>query len=144
MTVTDNNDAPARVLSMTQLGQRLLVAIGLVSVAILAAWLWLSWEQTRSAQIARMTTTVKLLAAHADHYFASVGNKLEAVAKELEDMNPRHDSQQVTALLLAAKAGNPDIHQIVLARPDGLVLTTTAVGKHAMPNLRTDPPACRI
>ena len=139
MTAPDKHNARARALSMTQLGQRLLVAIGLVSVAILAAWLWLSWEQTRSAQIARMTTTVKLLAAHADHYFASVGNKLEAVAKELEDMNPRHDSQQVAALLLAAKAGNPDIHQISLARPDGLVLTTTAVGEHAMPNLRTDP-----
>jgi len=71
-----NNNASGRTPSMIQLGRRLLTVIALVSTGILAVWLWISWEQTRSTQIARMTTTVKLLAAHADHYFASVGNKL--------------------------------------------------------------------
>jgi diguanylate cyclase (GGDEF)-like protein len=124
---------------MIQLGQRLLVAIGLVSAVILAVWLWLSWDQTRSAQIARMTTTVTLLAAHGEHYFASVGHKLEAVAKELEDVNPSRDPQQATGLLRAAMAGNPDIHQIMLARPDGQVLAATAEGWRSWPNLRADP-----
>jgi len=123
---------------MIQLGRRLLAVIALVSAGILAVWLWISWEQTRSAQIARMTTTVTLLAAHADHYFASVGNKLETVARELDDVNPQRDPRQATALLRAAKAGNPDIHLITLARPDGQVLASTAAGGQPMPNLRTD------
>jgi hypothetical protein len=133
-----NNNVPGRAPSMIQLGRRLLAIIALVSTGILAVWLWISWEQTRSAQVARMSTTVKLLAAHADHYFASVGNKLETVARELEDVNPRLDPRRVTALLRAAKAGNPDIHQIVLARPDGQVLASTAAGGQPLPNLRTD------
>ncbi len=108
MTATDKNNTPARAPSIIQLGQRVLAVIALVSAGILVVWLWISWEQTRSAQIARMTTTVKLLAAHADHYFASVGNKLETVARQLEDVNPQRDPRRVTALLRAAKAGNPD------------------------------------
>ncbi len=124
---------------MIQLGRRLLVIIGLVSTAILAVWLWMSWEQTRTAQIARMTTTVKLLAAHGEHYFASFGHKLEAVAQELDDIDPEHHPLQATSLLRAAKAGNPDVHLIMLARPDGQVLATTANGRQTMPNLRADP-----
>jgi len=123
---------------MIQLGQRLLAVIALVTAGILAVWLWMSWEQMQSAQIARMTNTVKLLAAHADHYFASVGHKLETVAKELEDVDPLRNPQQATLLLRAAKAGNPDIHLITLARPDGWVLASTAAGGQPMPNLRVN------
>src|SRR4030065_930946 len=59
MTAPDKHNARARALSMTQLGQRLLVAIGLVTVAILAAWLWLSWERTRDATTAGAASTDK-------------------------------------------------------------------------------------
>jgi diguanylate cyclase (GGDEF)-like protein len=123
---------------MTQLGQRLLAVIALVMSGILAVWLWISWEQTQSAQVARMANTVKLLAAHADHYFASVGHKLEFVANELEEVNPLRNPRQATSLLRAATAGIPDIHQITLARPDGLLLASTAADGQRIMNLRTD------
>ena len=91
MIGTRQEIASAPAPAMAQLGQRLLVVIALVSAAILAAWLWMAWEQTRSAQLARMHITVKLLAAHADHYFASLGNRLEILANDLDDVDPlRH------------------------------------------------------
>lgn len=123
---------------MIQLGQRLLAVIALVTSGILAVWLWVTWEQTQTAQIARMTNTVKLLAAHADHYFASVGHKLEIVANELDETNPLRNPSQAAALLRAAKAGNPDLHSITLARPDGLVLASSAADGQTLSNLRSD------
>jgi diguanylate cyclase (GGDEF)-like protein len=137
--ITTEKSAPAHAPSMIQLGQRLLAVIALVTSVILAVWLWVSWDQTQSAQIARMANTVKLLAAHSDNYFTSVGRKLEIVANDLEEVNPLRNPRQATSLLRAAMSGIPDIHQITLARPDGLVLASTAADGQAMPNLHNDP-----
>jgi len=132
-------NAPMRAPSMIQLGQRLLNVIGLVSAAILAAWLWMSWQQIKSAQIARMTTTVKLLAAHADHYFASVGNRLEDVAKDLQEIDLLRYPQQATPLLAAVKVGTPDILMLAVVRPDGQILSSIAPANgQPLPNVRAD------
>jgi diguanylate cyclase (GGDEF)-like protein len=140
MTTPDWRSAPARAPSLIQFGQRLLAVIALVSVAILAVWLWIAWEQTRAVQIARMTTTVKLLAAHADHYFAAVGNRLEDLAKDLQELDIQRHPQQAVPLLAAVKAGNPDVLVISVVRPDGQMLVSTApTHGQSLPNLRTDP-----
>lgn len=140
MTATDKNNAPARAPSMIQLGQRLLAVIGLVSAAILAAWLWMAWEQTRSAQFARMTITVKLLAAHADHYFAALGNRMEILAKDLDDVDPLRHPQAALPLLKAFKAGNADLAGATLIRPDGQMLVSTVHnGDGPLPNVLSDP-----
>ncbi len=139
MTALHIKDTSTHAPSMVQLGQRLLMVIGLVSVAILAVWLWISWQQARSAQIARMTTTVKLLAAHADHYFASVGSSLESVAEDLQGIDLMRHPQQATPLLVAAKAGNPDILMLAIVRPDGQMLSSTAPANgQPLPNVRAD------
>ena len=117
---------------MIQLGQRLLAVIGLVTAGILAVWLWMSWEQLRVAQIARMTATVKLLAAHADHYFASVGNKLEAIADDLQAADLARDPQQLVDQLALVRAGNPDIVSMTVMRADGKIVAATG------PSVRTD------
>lgn len=117
---------------MIQLGQRLLAVIGFVTVGILAVWLWLSWEQVRSTQIASMTSTVKLLAAHADHYFASVGNKLEAVADDLQDADLARHPPLMLQRLAQVRAGNPDILMLAVMRADAKVLALTG------PRVRAD------
>ena len=125
---------------MIQFGQRLLAVVGLVSAAILAAWLWMAWEQTRSAQFARMTITVKLLAAHADHYFASLGNRMEILAKDLDDVDPLRHPQAALPLLKAFKAGNIDLAGATLIRPDGQMLVSTAHSVDGpLPNVLSDP-----
>jgi len=139
MTVPDNHNTPARAPSMLQLGRRLLAVIGLASAAILAAWLWMAWEQTRSAQIVRMTITVKLLAAHADHYFAAFGNRMEILAKDLDAVDPLRHPQAALPLLKAFKAGNVDLAGTTLIRPDGQMLVSTAHnGDGPLPHVLSD------
>jgi diguanylate cyclase len=140
MTTFDRRRAPVRAPSLIQFGQRLLAVITLVTASILAVWLWIAWEQTRAVQVARMTTTVKLLAAHADNYFASVGERLDDLAQDLQALDIRRDPQQAVPRLVAMKAGNPDLLVISVIRPDGQMLVTTAPNNgQPLPNLRIDP-----
>ena len=140
MTTPNRRGAPVLTPTLTQFGQRLLAVIGLVSMVILAAWLWIAWEQTRAAQIARMTTTVKLLAAHADHYFGEVGDRLEDLAKDLQVLDIQRHPQLAAPLLAAVKAGNSDVLVISVVRPDGQMLVSTASShSESLPNVRTDP-----
>ncbi len=116
------------------------MVVGLVSAAVLAAWLWTSWQQTRSAQIARMATTVKLLAAHADHYFAALGNRMEILAKDLDDVDPLRHPQAALPLLRAFKAGNADLVGASRIRPDGQMLVSSAhSGGGPLPYVLSDP-----
>lgn len=128
---------PPRAPTLIQLGQRLLVVIGVTTAVILSIWLWISWEQMRSAQIARMTTTVRLLAAHADHYFASLGGKIEALAEDLQDADWAHRHQTIVQRLAKVRAGNPDILSIAVLTEDGQLLAATG------PILRTDGDSLR-
>jgi diguanylate cyclase (GGDEF)-like protein len=125
---------------MVELGRRLLLSVGLVALAAIAVWLWASWQQTRAAQLARMGNTVKLLAAHADHYFASIGVKLEALARDLNAVDPLTRPEQAVPILQAFKAGNPELQGVLLVRANGQALVT---GAHAdgqsLPNIRNDP-----
>ena len=140
MIGTRQEIASAPAPAMAQLGQRLLVVIALVSAAILAAWLWMAWEQTRSAQLARMNITVKLLAAHADHYFASLGNRLEILANDLDDVDPLRHPRAALPLLKVFKAGNLDLIGASLIRPDGQMLVSTLRSANgSFPNVLSDP-----
>ncbi len=140
MTAADPKYLSTHAPSMLQLGQRLLVITSLVLVMIMAAWLWLSWQQARSAEIARMATTVKLLAAHADHYFAAHGNRIEILAKELDAVDPLRYPQAALPLLKAFKAGNGDLAGVSLLRPDGQMLVSTAHNRGGpLPQVLSDP-----
>jgi len=123
---------PARAPTLIQLGQRLLIVIGVAATVILSVWLWISWEQMRAAQIARMTTTVKLLAGHSDHYFASFGNKIEALAADLQAADRIQGNQKIVQRLALVRAGNPDILSIAVLSTDGRLLASTG------PILRSD------
>jgi diguanylate cyclase (GGDEF)-like protein len=117
-----------------------MLVIMLVVLVALAAWLWAAWQQTRSAQLQRMDVTVKLLAAHADHYFAALGHRMEKLARDLEAYDVLGRPQSTLPLLRQFKAGNPDLLGVAVLRVDGQVLATTAAPDGArLPNLRHDP-----
>jgi len=121
-------DSPAdlRAPSLIQLGQRLLVMIGLVSFVVLSLWLWFSWEQTRENELARMARSTKLLAAHADNYFLSFELKTRSLARELRATDPARSAGDVLPLLRVFMETSGDIAEVSLRALDGRVLASTA------------------
>jgi len=138
----DGNGAEgSRAPSLVQIGRRLMLVIAIATLVALALWLWLSWKQTRAAHLQRMDVTVKLMAAHADHYFGSIGLGLQKLAAELEPRNVLVNPQAVRPEMLHVLAANTHLFSIALIRPDGQMLVTTAApaGTHRLVNVLTHP-----
>jgi diguanylate cyclase (GGDEF)-like protein len=133
--------AVLRTPSMVQLGQRLLFAIGLAVAVTVAIWLWVSWQQVREVEVKRMGTTVQLLAAHADNYFAAFEQRMQGLARELRRHDPLADPDAVLPLLRSFKSGHPDILGAGLVHPDGRILVSTAGPERAAgpSGFRNDP-----
>jgi diguanylate cyclase len=133
-------NAPKRAPSVIQIGRRLAIFIGLTLLLAVAAWLWLSWQYVRDEQLARMTTTVRLVAAHADHYLASLGNKMEVLARDLAPLDPLARPQEALALLKAFKDAQPDVIGAGIIRADGQVLAATLPSPRGrLPNMLSNP-----
>jgi len=126
--------------SVIQLGRRLVAFIFLTLLLAVGVWLWLSWQYVRDEQLARMTTMVRLVAAQTDHYFASLGNKMEVLARDLTPLDPVTRPQETLALLKAFKDAQPDVIGAGIIRPDGQVLVATLPGPRGrLPNLLSNP-----
>lgn len=129
----------ARAPTIVQLGQRTLTAVGFAMAIALSAWLWVSWQQSRNAQLQRMEVTVKLIAAHADHYFSSNGNKLAQLAIEMQGFDPGTSPGLAVPYLKAFAARETDLLGVNLIRPDGQMIYSSTGGVSGLPNLLRDP-----
>ena len=132
--------APKSAPSVIQLGRRLVMFICLTLFLAVVVWLWLSWQHVRDEQLARMITTVRLVAAHADHYFDSLGNKMEVLARDLAPLNPVARPEQALVLLKAFKEAQPDVVGAGIIRPDGQVLVATLPSQRGrLPSILSNP-----
>jgi diguanylate cyclase (GGDEF)-like protein len=126
--------------TMLQLGQRVMAVITLFTAAIIGTWLWIAWNQVCDAQLGHMHTTVRLITAQSDHYFAALGIKLEKLMGELHGIDPAANPERARPHLQAFVAGSPDVVAAALVRPDGqmLVTTTPLPATAKLPNLLAD------
>ncbi len=131
--------AVTRAPTIVQLGQRTLTVVGFAMAIALSVWLWVSWQQTRNAQLRRMEVTVKLLAAHADHYFSSNGNKLAQLATEMRGFEPGESPGLAVPYLRAFATRETDLLGVALIGPDGQMRYNSQGGGSGLPNLLRDP-----
>jgi diguanylate cyclase (GGDEF)-like protein len=124
--------------TMLQLGQRVMGGIILVTALAVGVWLWLAWQQVREAQLTRMHTTVRLIAAHADHYFVALGRQLENLAGDLRHVDPLVQPERARALLGELKAGMSELANVALVRPNGQLLASAATVHRPSMNMLAD------
>ncbi len=127
--------------SLIELGRRALLVFGLVAAAVIGVWLWVSWNNSKQGQLQRMSVATSLLAAHAENYFDTLADKLEALSRELVRAGALHDPALARPWLQRFKDEQPNLAGASLIRPDGQILASTAqqAPGEALPNVLSNP-----
>ena len=126
--------------TMIQLGRRVMLALGLATLACLAIWLWVSWAQVKEAQLQRMRSAVILIGGQAEGYFDAIGAHLERLGDEVYRVDGLNRPEVALALLQAFKARHTDLGGASIILPDGQMLTSTQLPAGGVPpNLFSNP-----
>lgn len=124
--------------SLIRLGARVLAAVSLVALLLVALWLWLSWENTRRAAEHTLAMSAALVAAHAESQFEALALELARLAVDL-DRAPRSGEG---FWLESIRERHPDLMALGLRRPaDGrpLAMALRARGSFTQPAVPADP-----
>lgn len=92
--------------SMIQLGRRVLLTLGWVSLMLIALWLWLSWHNTKQVATQRMTAAAGLIAGHATNFFDLIGSHMDWLADDLRHIDAANHPEQA---LSCSGVSSPDI-----------------------------------
>ncbi|MDX1251370.1 MAG: EAL domain-containing protein [Gammaproteobacteria bacterium] len=125
--------------SMIQLGRRVLLTLGWVSLTLIALWLWLSWYNTKQVATQRMTAAAGLIAGHATNFFDLIGSHMGWLADDLRRIDAANHPEQALELLRRFVAKHPQLASAALIRPDGQILTGTAQTQGMTPNVLSQP-----
>ena len=126
--------------SLIQLGRRGLWAFGLSALVLVAAWLWLSWNNVRQAQLQRMTIVVSLAADQAQSYLDTIGGHLDALATLLRQKDALQHPRIADALLADFKEKHPDLGGVTIILPSGQIVNSTAHKAGVrLPNITENP-----
>lgn len=109
----------------------------LLLILVTVAFSWLSWQREQEDQLRAEKGLVEIGAQALDAYFLSLERDLNALGREVTQAP---DPQRVTALLKHFKGANPDVQIVILAKPNGRVLATSAeAAGRTLPNLADNP-----
>jgi diguanylate cyclase (GGDEF)-like protein len=126
--------------SMTQLGRRVVLLVGLTALGLMLVWLWLSWQGIKQAQTQRMRMATTLLAAQTDSYFGAIADRLKFLERELIRTDSLRSPSAALVLLKQFKVENPDLGGATLILPNGQIYASTAyVPNEPLPNVLVDP-----
>ncbi len=126
--------------SLVQLGRRVLLALGLTALVLVALWLWLSWRSLKQVQLQRMTVAASLAANQARSYFDTLGTNLEALALRLQQAGAPQRTETALALLQEFRAAHPDLGGATLILPSGQIVASTAHKPGSrLPNVLENP-----
>ncbi len=126
--------------SLVQLGRRGLWAFGLSALILVAAWLWLSWNNVRQAQLQRMTIVVSLAAGQAQNYFDTIGGHLGMLATLIRQNDALLHPRLADALLADFKKNHPDLGGATIILPSGQIVNSSAHKPGArLPNINENP-----
>lgn len=116
----------SRQLSLLQIGRRVLLALGLTGLLLVALWLWLSWSNIKQVQQQRMTVAVSLAANHARSYFDTLGTDLEALSLRILRDGGLAQPEAALEQLRIFRERHPDLGGATLILPSGQMLASTA------------------
>jgi diguanylate cyclase (GGDEF)-like protein len=126
--------------SLVQLGRRVLLALGLTALVLIALWLWLSWQSLKQIQLQRMTVAVSLAANQARAYFDTLGTNLETLALRLQQAGVPQRADGALALLQEFRDRHPDLGGATLILPSGQIIASTAhKAGTRLPNVLENP-----
>lgn len=113
--------------SLIQLGRRVLLVLGLVTLILIALWMWMSWNNIRQMQLQRMTIAASLAGHHAQSYFDNIGSHLETLATTIKQRDALNNPNIATTLLQEFKTKHPDLGGASIILPSGLIVFSTAL-----------------
>lgn len=122
--------------SLIQLGRRVLLVLGLLTLILIALWMWLSWNNIRQLQLQRMTIAASLAGHHSQSYFDNIGAHLEVLATAIQQRDALNNPKVAITLLHAFKTKHPDLGGASIILPSGLIAFSTALQSGAsLPNV---------
>ncbi len=99
-----------------------------------------AWHAEKSEEMGRLLQLSGFAAKAADQFFDHYVSAERLLALQLQDVDAVHHPERARALLLRFQRSNPDLASVNLIRPDGQVLTSTAVEPGGpLPHLRDYP-----
>lgn len=126
--------------SLIRIGRRVLVALGLVSVVVIGVWLWMAWQNTLQGQLQRMSVATHLLAVHAQNYFDTIAEDLEALGEELARVGALRHPAAALPRLQRFHVRHPELGGATLIGVDGQMLASTAhTSNEPLPNVLSNP-----
>lgn len=126
--------------TLIHLGARVLSGIGLAALALVALWLWLSWEHTRRTAQQTMAVSAALVAGHAQSQFDGIASGLARLAEDLG----RPPALSDAIWLEHFRRRNPSLAAVLLRRTDGRALTfSSASARRSRHTAAPDDPAWR-
>ena len=126
--------------SLIQLGRRVLLALGLLTLVLISLWMLLSWKNLRQLQLQRMTVATTLAAHQSQSFFDTVGSHLDSLANLINQRDALNDPKVATEILKEFKAKNPDLGGASIILPSGQMLVSTALKPGArLPNVMEHP-----
>lgn len=126
--------------SMIQLGRRVLLTLGWVSLLLIALWLWLSWYNTKQVATQRMAAAAALIAGHASNFFDLIGSQMDWLADDMRRVDAVNHPDRALELLQRFIAEYRQLAAAMLIRPDGQVLaSTTQTSEMPLPNVSGMP-----
>lgn len=136
MSENNRHHAP----SMIQLGRRVLLTLGWVSLMLIALWLWLSWHNTKQVAAQRMAAAAGLIAGHATNFFDLIGSQMDWLTDDLRRIDAVNHPDRALELLRRFIAKHPQLASASLIRPDGQILAGTAqTPGMTLPNVLSRP-----
>ena len=113
--------------SLIQLGRRVLLILGLITLILLVLWMWLSWNNTRQVQLQRMTIAASLAAHHSQSYFDILAGQLEGFSTLIGQAEALNKPQLIAELLNDFKARHSDLGGVSIILPSGQFAFSTAL-----------------
>jgi len=134
------NDLLQKSPSLIQLGRRVLLALGLLTLVLISLWMLLSWKNLRQLQLQRMTVAATLAAHQSQSYFDTVGSHLESLADLINQHDALNNLKVAERILKEFKSKHPDLGGATIILPSGQMLVSTALKPGArLPNVMENP-----
>lgn len=135
---TDMTPTPA--LSLVQLGRRVLLVLGICGLLMVTAWLWVSWQNVRQAQLQRVTVGASLAAGQSQSFLETISSHLEGLAARLRQDDLFRHPENVLGALKAFVKQHPELSGASLIMPNGQMVASTALKPgERLPNVLDHP-----
>ena len=112
--------------SLIQLGHRAILVLGLLTLVLIALWMWLSWKNIRQVQLQRMTIATTLAAHHAQSYFDNISGQLEGLAALIKQREALNKPKIAEQLLREFRLKHPDLGTVSIILPSGQIKFSNA------------------